>query len=165
MDLGGLAESPFTYPEVGATAGELPAGYHHVHACTVIGKGRRRFESAAEAVMRWGMLRGAGIRVTASSPVAAAGSVVIVRLGPIRAPTRVVYVVADANERGFAYGTLAGHPESGEERFAVRYDPVADEVWADVKAFSRHALWWSKAASPVTSAVQRLVTKRYLGAV
>lgn len=165
MDLGQLASAPFSYPELGATAAELPPGYHHVRASAVIGNGRTRFESAGEDVMRWGMLRGAGLRVTASTPVAEVGSIAIVRLGPVAAPSRVVYVVADENERGFAYGTLHGHPECGEEKFAVRYDPVSKDVRAEVTAFSRHALWWSKAVGPVTSVLQRLITKRYLSAV
>jgi uncharacterized protein (UPF0548 family) len=165
MDLARLAERPFTYPEVGATAGELPGGYHHVRESAVIGHGRARFEAAGARVMAWGMLRGAGLRVTASSEFAEVGSVVIVRLGLLPAPARVVYVVDDDNQRGFAYGTLPGHAESGEERFAVRYDPGTDEVIAEVTAFSRHATWWSKAVAPVTSFVQRVVTRRYLSAV
>ena len=63
----------------------------------------------------------------------------IVHLGPVRAPCRVVYVVDEPDRRGFAYGTLPGHAESGEELFLVRYDPATDEVYAEVTAFSRHA--------------------------
>ena len=61
MRLSDLATLPLTYREVGATAGPLPAGYHHMRKSAVIGSGRRRFEDAAAAVMRWGMLRGAGL--------------------------------------------------------------------------------------------------------
>ena len=165
MDLAALADRPFTYTDIGATSGRLPHGYHHVNESGRIGTGRARFEEAAERVMRWGMLRGAGARVTASADVAQVGSVVVVGLGPVRAPCRVVYVVDDENRRGFAYGTLPGHPESGEELFAVRYDPVDDAVYAEVVAFSRHATWWSKAAGPLTSVLQRMMTKRYLSAV
>ena len=93
------------------------------------------------------------------------GSEVIVHLGPVRAPCRVVYVVDEPDRRGFAYGTLPGHAESGEERFVVRYDPATDEVCAEVEAFSRHATWWSKLGSPVTSVIQQVVTDRYLRAL
>ncbi len=160
-----LATLQLTYHEVGATAGPLPDGYHHVRKSAVIGHGRPRFEQAAARVMRWGMLRGAGVRVDASSEVAAVGSEVLVGLGPLHAPCRVVYVVDDADRRGFAYGTLPGHPESGEELFAVRYDPATDEVNAEVVAFSRHATWWSRLGSPVTSLAQRVITTRYLTAL
>jgi len=165
VKLSDLAARPLTYTEVGATAGPLPAGYHHVQKSAAIGRGRRRFEEAAEKGMRWGMLRGAGLRVEATSEVAAVGSEVIVHLGPVRAPCRVVYVVDEPDRRGFAYGTLSGHAESGEERFVVRYDPATDEVCAEVEAFSRHATWWSKLGSPVTSVIQQVVTDRYLRAL
>jgi uncharacterized protein (UPF0548 family) len=165
VKLNELAALPLTYAEVGATAGPLPAGYHHVKKSAVIGQGRRRFEGAAEAGMRWGMLRGAGMKVEATAEVAAVGSEVIVHLGPVRAPCRVVYVVDEPNRRGFAYGTLPGHAESGEELFVVRYEPATDEVYAEVRAFSRHATWWSRLAWPVTSLLQKVVTRRYLRAL
>ena len=165
MKLNDLAALPLTYSEVGATAGPLPAGYHHVQKSAVIGRGRSRFEDAADKGMRWGMLRGAGLRVEATTEVAAVGSEVIVHLGPVRAPCRVVYLVDDPDRRGFAYGTLPGHAETGEERFVVRYDAATDEVFADVTAFSRHATWWSRLGSPVTSIAQRVVTERYLRAL
>ena len=165
MKLSDLAALPLSYTEVGATAGPLPAGYHHVQKSAVIGRGRRRFEDAADKGMRWGMLRGAGLRIEATTEVAAVGSEVIVRLGPVRAPCRVVYIVDEPDLRGFAYGTLPGHAESGEERFVVRYDPTTDEVSAEVTAFSRHATWWSRLGSPITSVAQRVVTHRYLRAL
>jgi len=165
MKLSELAALPLTYSEVGATAGPLPAGYHHVQKSAVIGRGRPRFEEAADEGMRWGMLRGAGLRVEATSDVAAVGAEVIVHLGPVRAPCRVVYVVDEADRRGFAYGTLPGHAESGEERFMVRYDPATEEVYAEVVAFSRHGTWWSRLGAPVTSVIQRVVTDRYLRAL
>lgn len=165
MDLRRLADLQLTYPEVGATADQLPPGYHHTQVSARIGSGRERFEQAADAVMHWGMQRGAGLRVQASSDVATVGAVLLVRIGLLRAPCRVVYVVEEPDARGFAYGTLPGHPESGEERFAVRYDPGRDAVYAEVCAFSRPATWWSRAGAPVTSLAQRVITKRYLRAV
>src|ERR1700741_877516 len=165
INLDQLADKPFTYTDIGATSGRLPDAYHHVTESARIGTGRARFDEAADRVMRWGMLRGAGAHVTPSTEVAQAGSVVVVGLGPVRAPCRVVYVIDEENRRGFAYGTLPGHPESGEELFAVRYDPADDAVFAEVVAFSRHATWWSKAGGPITSMLQRIMTKRYLSAV
>ena len=165
MKIDDLAALALTYPEVGATAGDLPAGYHHVVKSAVIGRGRARFEQAGDEGMRWGMLRGAGIRVEPTTDVAGVGSEVIVHLGPVVAPCRVVYVVDEPDRRGFAYGTLPGHAESGEELFLVRYDAATEEVVAEVRAFSRHATWWSRLGSPVTSLIQRLVTDRYLRAL
>jgi uncharacterized protein (UPF0548 family) len=165
VDLQALTELPLTYPEVGATAGPLPAGYKHIARSAQIGMGQSRFEQAADAVMRWGMQHGSGLRVQASSDVIAVGTVVIVKIGFLKAPCRVVYVVDEPHVRGFAYGTLPGHPESGEERFVVRHDPATSAVFAEVTAFSRPATWWSKAGGPVTSLAQQVMNKRYLRAV
>ena len=165
MKLSDLAGRPFTYAEVGATAGHLPEGYHHVRLSARIGTGRRRFEQAAAAVMRYGMLRGAGLRVAATTEVAEVGTEVLGKLGPFAAPCRVVYVVDEPNRRGFAYGRLPGHAVSGEEMFGVRYDPADESVHAEVVAFSRPATWWSRVGAPVASLIQRVVTRRYLSAV
>ena len=165
MRLSDLRDLPFTYSEIGATAGPLPSGYRHLHASGVIGHGRARFEEAAREVMRWGMLRGAGLRVDATTVVADVGSEVIVGIGPVRAPCRVVYVLTEADWRGFAYGTLPGHAVAGEELFAVRFDPRDEAVYAEVTAFSRPATWWSRLGAPVTSIAQRLISRRYLRAL
>ena len=165
VKLAHLKDLPLTYAEVGATAADLPAGYRHIRASRRIGSGRDRFEQAADAVMRYGMLRGAGLRVTATTEVAQVGSDVLGRLGPFVAPCRVVRVTDEPNRRGFAYGSLPGHAVSGEEMFGVRYDPADDGVYSEVVAFSRPATWWSRLGAPVLAVIQRVVTARYLGAV
>lgn len=166
MDLQTLRELPLTYREIGATAaGPLPAGYGHLHRQALIGTGWERFEQAADTVMRWGMQRGSGLRVQASSEVAVVDAVVVVRMGFLPAPCRVVYVVDEPDIRGFGYGTLPGHPESGEERFVVRHDPDTSAVYAEVSSFSRPATWWSKAGAPLASVIQRIIAGRYLRTV
>ena len=166
MDLAALEELPLSYSEVGATAAaELPAGYGHLRVEKQIGTGQQRFEQAADAVMRWGMQRGAGLRLQANSEVAEVDTVVLVRMGFLPAPCRVVYVIDEPDIRGFAYGTLPGHPESGEERFVVRRDPTTSAVFAEVSAFSRPATWWSKAGRPLVSVAQRVIARRYLRGV
>ena len=167
MDLDALADQPLTYQEVGATAAaQLPPGYHHLSVSAQIGTGDQRFEQAADAVMRWGMQRGAGLGVQASSEVVVASAVVVVKmLGLLRAPCRVVYVIDEPDVRGFGYGTLPGHPESGEERFAIRRDPNTSAVFAEVSAFSRPGTWLTKAGGPLVPVLQRFIAKRYLRAV
>ena len=52
----------------------------------------------------------------------------------------IVYVVAESgslSKFGFAYGTLPGHVESGEERFLIEWDLSDDGVWYNILAFSR----------------------------
>lgn len=160
--------SEVTYDEVGASVGALPPGYHHVRRTAVVGHGRDDFARAAEALLTWQLLRRAGLQVTASGPRAVVGAVVevVLRIGParFRAPCRVVLVVDEPTVQGFAYGTLPGHPEQGEELFQVRLEPDGD-VHVDVVAFSRPALWYSRVGAPVTRLVQARVTDRYLRAL
>ena len=54
---------------------------------------------------------------------------------------RIVYTVDEVSASGarfgFAYGTLPGHVESGEERFLIEWDRATDVVYFDIVAFSR----------------------------
>jgi len=111
------------------------------------------------------MHRRAGIHVQPSQASIAEGAVAVQRLGvgiaAVEAPVRVVYVVDEPNRRGFAYGTLAGHPESGEESFVVELRDD-DTVIFTITAFSRPAGWITRLTHPIGRAVQGWVTNRYL---
>lgn len=157
-----LRRLPLSYPEHGATAGELPAGYHHMRREQPLGVGEELFADAADQVMRWQMQRGAGVTIESSTAVAQPGTAVVVGVGPLKGACRVIYVVDEPHRRGFAYGTLDGHPESGEEYFGVRFDPADNTVYAEIVAFSRPGRWWSKAGSRVASLVQQHITNRYM---
>lgn len=158
----------FTYPDVGASAAADLPGYHHVARARTIGAGREDFVRASDRLAGWEMHRRAGIRVSPDTPRAAEGAEVRLSLGAgpltIGAPCRVVYVIDDERERGFAYGTLPGHPESGEERFSVVWHED-DVVEMRIRAFSRPATWWSRLGGPVARGVQLGITQRYLRAL
>jgi uncharacterized protein (UPF0548 family) len=163
-----LRAAELTYGEVGRTAATLPSGYRHLRRTVRIGNGLETFETSANALLGWQVQLRSGLRVASSSRRAEPGAVV--RLGwgagPLRltAPCRVVYAVDAPRRQGFAYGTLPGHPESGEEAFVVeRHDD--ETVTFTVTAFSRPATWTSKAAGPAGVAVQHWITRRYLRAL
>ncbi|MBF6215488.1 DUF1990 domain-containing protein [Nocardia puris] len=160
------SEPSFTYSEVGATAGTAPAGYHRFRLRRRIGHGRELFERAGAEILTYRMQKGTNIFDKADTPVAEPGTGLTVRLGvgpvAIVAPCRVVYVLEEENRRGFAYGTLPGHPESGEELFAVEYDPADDSVYGLVTAFSRPAAWYTRLGGPVVRAIQRFIAGRYI---
>ena len=79
----------------------------------------------------------------------------------VSAPVRVVYVVDEPTRKGFAYGTLAGHPESGEESFIVEKTDDGS-VWLTISSFSRPSTWgWRMLALPLRVA-QATYTRRYL---
>lgn len=160
-----LRASELTYPEVGGTRDDLPEGYRHLCRQTTLGTGRPRFEGAAAVLLRWDMHRRAGIHVQPSQALIAEGVVALQRLGvgiaAIKAPVRVVYVVDEPSRLGFAYGTLAGHPESGEESFVVELRDD-DTVVFTIAAFSRPAWWITRLTHPIGRGVQSWVTNRYL---
>lgn len=79
----------------------------------------------------------------------------------IGAPCRVVRVVDAPRRRGFAYGTLPGHPFRGEELFTVTH-ANDDRVVAHVVAYSRPATWAARMGGPVTPLMQKVMTGRYL---
>jgi uncharacterized protein (UPF0548 family) len=71
---------------------------------------------------------------------------------------RVVYAVDEAGpvcRFGFAYGTLPGHAESGEERFQVEWDRSDDAVYYDILAFSRPRHLLARLGYPLTRRTQR----------
>lgn len=82
----------------------------------------------------------------------------------VREPVRVVYLVNEAKLRGYAYGTLPGHPLQGEESFVVEHRPD-DSVWICVRSFSRPASRFWRAVYPALRLTQEFYTRRYLRAL
>jgi len=73
-------------------------------------------------------------------------------------PCRVVYTEfppGPVNVVAFAYGTLQGHVECGEERFQVSFDPSTGEVKYEITAFSRPAVLLSKLGYPFARRLQK----------
>ena len=160
-----LRAAPFTYDEVGATAGELPTGYRAVHRRAVLE--RRDLAAATEDLLRWRVHERAGLWVAASGPVAGPDTVVDMRFGigplAVRIPCRVVYVIDEPHRTGFAYGTLPGHPETGEESFVLTR--LGDgRLTFTVTAFSRPSTRLARLGGPATRGIQDRVSDRYLRA-
>ncbi|MGP4013623.1 DUF1990 family protein [Streptomyces sp. 4N124] len=155
----------FTYDHVGATRerGFCPPGFHPMNVRTRIGEGEPVFRRASEAVLTWEMHRAMGVGIDASAERAEPGVDVTVTLaGLIKAPCRVVWTVEEHRRAGWAYGTLTGHPECGEEAFLV--ERTGDgTVWLTVSAFSRGAKWYARAGGPATRGLQHAYARR-LGA-
>jgi uncharacterized protein (UPF0548 family) len=160
-----LRAAPYTYAEVGATATALPQGYRHLVRSRVLHDGD--FASAADRLMTWQVHERAGLAVAVSSEHAEPGTIVEMRLGPrwgVRIPCRVVYVIAEPTRAGFAYGTLPGHPETGEELFSLQRDPDGTITFT-VAAFSNPATLLARAGGPVARWAQATMTSRYLKAI
>ena len=139
-------EEPFTYKEtemtrrrlLGGTVEEprLIAGYKLDHNRVRLGSGRLVFDSAIAALSQWKQFDLGWVEVANPDCPIESGQVVCLCL-PLMGilwtlfTCRIVYTVDDRSQNqpgsdpqmeridrfGFAYGTLPGHPESGEESF------------------------------------------------
>lgn len=161
-----LHAAPLSYPEHGATAGALPPGYGHLRRRSRVGGGPGALERAADALYGWRMHSGAGLVVAADGP-AEVGRTVVLGLGrplSLVLPCRVVWRIDEEHRRGFAYGTLPGHPEYGEESFVLERDREG-AIWLDVTAFSRPGNAVVRVAGPANLAAQALFVRRYARAL
>lgn len=163
----------YTYPDTGLTQwGRWPAGFRPLRHRIEVGHGRDSFNRLAGAILGWDLHRGAGLTVRAEGDRAVVGSVVVSGFGVgrlrIPAPCAVVWVEdmdddGGAFRAGFGYGTLKGHPETGEEAFIAEL--AADgTVYFELRAFSRHANRFYRLGWPVARTCQWIVTRRYLAA-
>ena len=135
----------FSYREVGRTAGTPPGGFtvDRVHA--ELGSGRRVYRQACDALRRWEPFDVGWVQVPwPDTPLEPGRTVVIlVRVFGIWSlnACRIVHVFDQEDGAlrrfGFSYGTLPGHAEAGEERFAVHWDRDSDRVSYDILAFFR----------------------------
>jgi uncharacterized protein (UPF0548 family) len=158
-----------TYGEIGATLqGPLPERYGHVHRRVVVGTTHAAYDRACAALRAWQMHTRSGFGLYPDMPPLAVDTTVLVLLcaGPVTAvaPCRVVRVVDEPRRFGFAYGTLPGHPERGEEAFLVEQSPDGTITFA-VTAFSRPDALLPRLGGPVTRVVQRRATRAYLQAM
>lgn len=153
-----------TYPEVGASSHAiLPPGYHHLRRSRDLGV--VDLDAVTERLLTWRMHAGAGVRWKSGATRVVLGADVVLGFLGQRIPCRVVEVIAEPDRRGFAYGTLPGHPESGEERFMLTRDPSTGRVRADIVAFSRPGTWLTRLIGPAGRVLQRVMTARYLAAL
>jgi uncharacterized protein (UPF0548 family) len=153
------ADLPFTYDAVGATRDERsPDGYVHDHNRQQLGMGAEAFARGCDAIRAWTMFP-APLAWIEPLPIAIRegelAGVVIRALGLwwLNA-ARIAYVIDEPRRFGFAYGTLPGHVERGEERFLVEWLPD-DTVWYDLRAFSQPRYWMVRLGKPIARHLQR----------
>jgi uncharacterized protein (UPF0548 family) len=145
----------------------IPGEWNVLLESRVIGRGPEEFLRARDRILSWQMHQGARIRVQADGDVeVGVRATLSVGVGPLLIPAycEVIEVIDDDEEAGFAYGTLPGHPERGEEAFLVRL--LENEVVVgSVAAFSRPAPWGGALVSPLAQRAQRIVARRYVAAM
>lgn len=152
-------ELPFSYPQIASTQLDTPIpGFDNDFNFIELGQGPIVWEAAKEAIRQWKMFPGVWACIWPEHTPIREGEVVVMQAKVLGMwwlnSCRIVYVVNTPLKFGFAYGTLPGHAECGEELFMVEKMPN-DTVRYVLKAFSRPRLWMARLAYPITRAQQR----------
>ena len=158
-----------TYQEVGETrSSSQPPGYRYDRLSLPVGRGEIAWERAKEAIRLWKAQAHAGMTITPlDAPILECATVLVSRTFArvtVVAPCRVVYVTDLPTRFGFAYGTLPGHPERGEEAFHVVLCKDGTVV-AEIVAFSRPDDLPTRLAGPLARAIQKAAMRRYLAGI
>jgi uncharacterized protein (UPF0548 family) len=151
----------FTYAHIGCTrnAARSIEGFAFDQYRVRLGRGRASFGAAREALAAWRMFPRDWTRVIHAEREFRAGQTVAVLIRVFGLwwlnAARIVYVIDDFERQfGFAYGTLPGHVECGEERFLVERDEE-DAVWYDLRAISQPRHWTTRWGYPLVRRQQR----------
>lgn len=159
--LAAQAQLPFSYPEVGQSTGGPPRGYDLDHNRALLGSGPAVFDAACAALRRWQMFPAPWTQILPKDSPIQAGTVVAMLARAFGLwwlnACRIVHVIDEmepVRRFGFAYGTLPGHVECGEERFTVEW-LADDSVWYDLRAFSRSRHWLVRLAYPLARRLQK----------
>ena len=149
---------PYTYVPVGATNRPDPLkNFNNDGLRVALGAGVADFERAREAIRRWRMFpEGWTLILPEAAPIRE--NVVVAMYARAlglwwRNACRIVYRVDEPGRFGFAYGTLPGHIERGEELFQVLLD-AEGKVWYEIRAFSRPRHWLAWLGYPLTRFLQ-----------
>ncbi len=151
-----------SYSFVGATAKTPPPDYVVDHTRIKLGEGEMAFNAAKAGLERWEHFSLGWLEAWPPDTPIRTGEVVAVVARTAGVwwlnACRIVYVV-DEDVRtcrfGYAYGTLPGHAESGEERFLIEWDRSNDSVWYDILAFSRPRHMLAKLGYPIVRRMQK----------
>ena len=153
---------PVSYGEVGASKSAIPSGYPINHHRVQLGKGENTFARAKTAIQNWAMYLLEWTRLRPLDAPVIVGEVVCVVVNHgfcwSLNPCRIIYLLEEkgAIERfGFAFGTLPGHSEEGEERFVVEWHHGDDSVWYELLSFARPHHVLAKIGFPFVGLFQR----------
>ncbi|MEM9917125.1 MAG: DUF1990 domain-containing protein [Bacteroidota bacterium] len=151
-----------TYEAVGISRQDksLP-GFDNDHSHITLGQGELVWERACIAIREWAHFPFGWTRIVPAEEEPREGQTVAVLIHLFGLwwlnSARVVYTIEEKNRFGFAYGTLPGHVEMGEEAFWVQRD-AEGVVSYHIKAFSKPRMWLTKIGYPVV----RMCQKRFV---
>ncbi len=163
--LAAAADAGLSYPHVGSTLREGPVAGIPDRSFSIEVPGS--LAAASVTLRRWAPHDGIRANILPVGAALEEGTTVLVvaPLGPFEmaVPDRVVGLVDEPDRFGFAYGTLAGHAEAGEEAF-VAEQIAADRLRLTVRVQARAATFLARLGTPVVTLLQKAAAKRYLAA-
>jgi uncharacterized protein (UPF0548 family) len=180
-DLTGLAKHHFgqralSYDILGGTAPAAeqwrpPRGWRAYEHTVRLGAGPDLWDAASSAVLSWGIKTRSGFAV--DPPLEAGRRArqgecywLVARIGPIRVrePVEIVAIISTHDRAALAYGTLEGHPVSGEEAFIVHRDDDGN-VSLTLRSLTRAGQGPWRVLFPGILIAQRVYRRRYLRAL
>lgn len=162
-----LAQQKLTlnYPEVGGTREEPPpSGRYNLDRYRIqLGHGEETYRRAMDAIQGLHMWDFPWVQICWRTTPVEVGSVLATLTRQVGVwflnACRIVYLMDETEpwpRYGFAYGTVRGHIEHGEERFMVEWHKDRDDsVWYEILAFSRPSHWLMRVGYPYMRRVQR----------
>jgi uncharacterized protein (UPF0548 family) len=155
--------SKFSYTHIGASVeGKIPLGYKLDHNRIRLGAGKEIWDRAVKAIQAWRMFDMPWVQLCWPDAPIQVGTNVAVLINHFGCcslnAARIVYTIQEDSgimRYGFAYGTLADHGESGEERFSVEWHGSDDSVWYELLAFSRPNALLARLGYPLARMLQR----------
>ena len=154
---------PFSYTEVGASRdASSPAGFPVNHHRARLGTGKKTFDAAVAAMRSWEMYSLNWTKLCWPETPIREGEVVAVLAKHFGVwslnACRIIYTLEEESRLpryGFAFGTLPGHVEQGEERFTVEWESDTEAVWYELFAFARPKPLVAKIGYPFVGLIQR----------
>ncbi|MBN9643464.1 DUF1990 family protein [Corynebacterium mendelii] len=119
------------------------------------------FLEIGKKLLNWEVHEASGVHVEAPAGPAQLNQHIKLKYGPTISPCIVVDATVTEDQISLVYGTTAGHIENGEEAFMLTRDG-SGLATARVGAFSKHAWFAARVASPVAHRIQEMITRRYL---
>jgi uncharacterized protein (UPF0548 family) len=155
--------APFNYAEVGQSLEQTPAGYASNHGRARLGYGDATFNKAVESLRNWKMFDLGWVSLCWPQAEIEVGTTVAALARHFGFwslhPARIVFLIDDDDARmrriGFAYGTLKGHGERGEEIFIIEWLRADDSVWYELRSFSRPGQPLTALGYPIARAMQK----------
>lgn len=150
---------PFSYTEVGHTRPDDPVrGYDNDFNFIKLGEGDATWQAAKAAIRQWKMFPGGWACIAPDDTPIREGETVAMSARVLGLwwlnSCRIVYVIDKEDQFGFAYGTLPGHAECGEELFLVE-KTTDGTVRYVIKAFSKPRFWMARLGYPLVRLYQK----------